>query len=406
MATLGYQGAQTMISVLFVDDEAPVLERLQTRLRALRDRWDMRFAGDADEAVKIMGTVSVDALVTDMLTPAADGLKLLGAARQRFPGVIRFLLMDAESEQSAVGAIPVAHQILKKNFDTAVLERAIDRISGLQNRRRHPIVAKTLGMVNSLPSLPQLYWDLVRAIDDPRSGTAEVAAIVERDMAMTARLLQLANASIFGGGRAVRSVKDAVDRVGMDPIRSAVLSLHFFRGMSGNEVPAGFSIDQLQAESWEAARLANEMVRDVEMRKCAVSACVLSNIGRLVLACNAPDDFMRVTREARSSGRAEHSIEQSLLGCDHAEIGAQLLALWGLPASLVEAVAYHHRPSISGERSFGAVGAAHVASAMIGERQIDNPAQADAEYDEQYLRAVGMSETVSRWRKGDPLVPV
>ena len=395
-----------MISVLFVDDEPPVLEKLKGRLRGMRDRWDMRFATRAEEALETMGTAAVDVIATDMLAGSSDGLKLLDSVRTKHPSVIRFLLLAPNSDQSAVGAMPVAHQVLNKNCDTAVLERAIERISGLQSRRRHPIVAKVLGMVNSLPSLPQLYWDLVRAIDDPRSGTAEVAAIIERDMAMTARLLQLANASIFGGGRPVRSVKDAVERVGLDPIRSAVLSLHFFRSMSGNELPAGFSIDQLQAESWEAARLANEMVRDAEMRKCAVSASVLNNIGRLILACNAQEDFVRVAREARSNGRAEYSVEQSLLGCDHAEIGAQLLALWGLPASLVEAVAYHHRPSISGERSFGAIGAVHVASAMIAERQLDNPAQFDAEYDLQYLKAVGMDETVSRWRKGEPILPV
>ena len=395
-----------MISVLFVDDEQPVLEKLKSRLRGMTDRWDMRFAAKAEEALSLMASAPVDVIATDTLGGADDGVQLLNAIRSRYPSVIRFLLVPAGAEQSAVGAMPVAHQILNKNCDTAVLERAVERISGLQNRRRHPIVAKILGMVNSLPSLPQLYWDLVRAIDDPRSGTAEVAAIIERDMAMTARLLQLANASIFGAGRPVRGVKDAVERVGLDPIRSAVLSMHFFRSMQGHEFPAGFSIDQLQAESWEAARLANEMVKDVEMRKCAVSASVLKNIGRLILATNAPGEYMRVANEAKESGRAEFSVEQSLLGCDSAEIGAQLLALWGLPVSLVEAVAYHHRPSISGERGFGAIGAVHVASAMIAERRTDNQPQKDAEYDFQYLRAVGMDDKVDRWRKGDPIVPV
>lgn len=395
-----------MISVLFVDDEAPVLEKLRTRLRPMQDRWDMRFAAEADEALATMKSAAVDVIATDILGGTNNGVQLLNSVRAKHPSVIRFLLLPPGAEQNAVGAMPVAHQILNKNCDTAVLERAIERISGLQARRRHPIVAKILSTVDSLPSLPQLYWDLVRAMDDPRSGTADVAAIIERDMAMTARLLQLANASIFGAGRAVRSVKDAVERVGMDPIRSAVLSLHFFRSMQGHEFPAGFSIDQLQAESWEAARLANEMVKDLEMRKCAVSASVLKNIGRLILATNAPDEFMRVANEAKSSGRALYSVEQTLLGCDHAEIGAQLLALWGLPVSLVEAVAYHHRPSISGERTFGAIGAAHVASAMIAERLTDNQQQKDAEYDAQYLRTVGMDEIVDRWRKGDPLVPV
>lgn len=395
-----------MISVLFVDDEAPLLEKLKNRLRSMRDRWDMRFAAHADEALQMMGSAPVDVIATDLLEGAGNGVQLLNSVRSRHPSVIRFLMLPPGSEQSALGAMPVAHQILNKNCDTAVLERAIERISGLQSRRRHPIVAKILGTVDSLPSLPQLYWDLVKAIDDPRSGTSDVAGIIERDMAMTARLLQLANASIFGAGRPVRSVKDAVERVGLDPIRSAVLSLHFFRSMQGHEFPAGFSIDQLQAESWEAARLANEMVKDLEMKKCAVSASVLKNIGRLVLATNAPSEFMRVSKEAKDSGRAEYSVEQTLLGCDHAEIGAQLLALWGLPVSLVEAVAYHHRPSISGERSFGAIGAVHVASAMIAERLTDNPQQKVAEYDSQYLVAVGMDETVDRWRKGDPILPV
>jgi HD-like signal output (HDOD) protein len=395
-----------MINVLFVDDEPAVLEDLESRLQRARSKWDMKFVTTAAEALDLMSRIPVDVVVSDLQMPVMDGIRFLGIVRERYPRAARFMLTDKTSEDEALRTMPLAHQVLTKPCNTAALEKSISRICALQSRKQHPGVAKALGLLNSLPALPQLYWDLVRAIDNPKSSTIDIAAIIERDVGMTARILQLANSALFGGGQPIKSIKDAVIRIGLVPIRSVVLSLQLFRGMGESYAPAGFSLEKLQAESWETARLASEMVRNPETRKTAFAAGVLHDIGHLILACSMPSVYSRICKEAGGRDRVTHATEELVFGCDHAEIGAQMLSLWGLPSSLVEAVAHHHLPSRSDEEGFGAIGAVHVASAMIAERMTEDPAFGDFGLDFEYLEKAGMTETVAGWRLGKPIVAV
>ena len=78
-----------------------------------------------------------------------------------------------------------------------------------------------------------------------------------------------------------------------------------------------------------------------------------------------PDRFAAVVRAARDSGRPFHEVERELLGVTHAEVGAYLLGVWGLPFTIVEAVAYHHTPGLVTDGERDVLAAVHVADALI-----------------------------------------
>jgi len=393
-----------MIKVLFVDDEIDVLEGLENRLRKHAGRWQMRFALGSDAAIRELRREAVDVVVSDMRMPGMDGGQLLDWVRERHPETVRILLSGATGPDGTLMLMPVAHQLLTKPCDSELLERAIECGAGLQDSGGRPEVAQVLGLLQSLPALPRLYWDLVRELDKPGADSASVSKIIEQDMAMTARVLQMANSAFFALPRSIRSVRDAITALGLQAIRAAVLQLHLFRAMSDIAAPRGLSLEKLQSRSLHTAWLTSQMLADADERKTAYSAAVLHDVGYLVIAVGLPEAAARIRNRAHSTGEAMHLLETQELGCDHAQIGARMLALWGLPVPLVEAVAYHNQPLRSGEMRFGATAAVHVASVLSYDK--NDPQGLPQQLDLQFLRRLGVEDTVCGWQAGKPITRI
>jgi len=391
-----------MINILFVDDEPAVLEGLENRLRPLRKRWEMRFALGGQQALKEMERLPIDVIVSDMRMPGMDGAQLLDAVRDRYPQVARFILSGQTTEGGAQRLMPVAHQLLMKPCDATSLERAVERVFSLQSRMDHPGVRQAIGMLRNLPALPKLYWDLLREIEKPQSSTVSVAAIIEQDIAMTARILQMANSAFFSSGRNINSVKDAIMMLGILPIKSMLLSLQLCRAMSEICAPRGFSLEAQQAHSLRVAQLASQMLKDSEQRKTAFSAGMLHDIGHMILAVGLPEQSSELHEYIKATGVPEHVAEAQILGCTHAEIGAHMLSLWGLPEALIDAVAYHHNPSASGETKFNAIAAVHVANIMATE-ELNKQGVAPTALEAEFLQSLGVGDRVDLWRQGQPI---
>jgi len=125
----------------------------------------------------------------------------------------------------------------------------------------------------------------------------------------------------------------------------------------------------------------------------AFTAGLLHDIGKLVMAVCIPDQFKEVRKICKTSGRATHEVEAELLGVTHAEVGAYLLSLWGLPHSIVEAVAFHHNPSAALENTFDLPTAVSLANALVDEFTSKRPFTL-----EEHLKALNVEDRLPRWR--------
>lgn len=391
-----------MIDIIFVDDEASVLEGLEHRLRPARGVWNMRFAVGGSEALIQLGVRPADVIVTDMRMPQMDGAELLRRVRDEYPRTIRLILTGSADGEGALKAMAVAHQFLTKPCEVDQLRSAVLRASALQDRLQSPAVIQAIGSLTSLPALPRLYWDLAREIDGEKANSASVCKILEQDVAMTARILQVVNSALFALSRRITSVQDAVTYLGFEPIRSLVLAVGLFRAMSSICSPAGFSLDRMQHHSMRVARVAMGLLKDPEDRKTAFSAAMLHDIGRLVLALSLPAEFARARAHSVENKVRLYESEQVIYGCTHAEVGAHMLALWGLPNTLVEAVAFHHTPAALPESRFGVAGAVHVADWLEHAAAAPSPVQAvqkdEDGLDRGYLGSVGVLNLLPDWR--------
>lgn len=391
-----------MMRVLFVDDEQQLLDGLRDVLRRQRKRWEMHFVSDGKIALERMQEKPFDAIVTDMRMPGMDGAALLSYIKKNYAATARIILSGQADRDSVLRALPHAHQFLSKPCDPDLIVAVIERVNHLQTRLADVSIRDVVGKIDRLPSAPSTYWELTLAAEKPDTGLSEFAAIVERDPAMSLKVLQLVNSAFFGAARRVNSVQQAVGRLGLELLKALTLSVHAFDTLKAPPCK-GFSIDELQQHSFMVARLAKQLSPDANSGTEAFAACVLHDIGKLVLAVGATTMFAEVMAEQQSSHRPAYELEREKFGTTHAEVGAYLLGSWGLPLTLVETVAYHHMPSSAPgtalDSSRVVLAAVHAADALM-DRTVYNqsdPAR-DNKLDKAFIEQCGLTGQLPHWR--------
>ena len=382
-----------MINVLFVDDEPDVLEGLENRLRPWRGEWQLMFAGSGDEALQAMRGRHVDVVVSDMRMPGMDGAALLRTVRERQPETVRIILSGQADREGVLRSLPVAHQFLSKPCDARRLHAIISRCRLLHDELFSDAVKRAIASVSALPALPRLYWELAEELERPQATMRRVAAIIEQDVAMTARLLQVVNSAFFAFARPICSVRDAVTMLGLEPVRALVLTSELFRGMAPMCKGSGLDLERLHGHAMRVAAIAETLPDDPETRTIAMAAGMLHDIGLMVMALPP-----RERDVAAAPPLAVHAAEaQPVFGCSHAMVGGHLLALWGLPQPLIEAVAYHHRPSLLDDVRMSAAGAVHVADWLAHELSEGHAAGSGEQLDEAYLSRIDRLHCLPVW---------
>ncbi len=382
-----------MKRVLFVDDDASVLDAFKNILRKRRNEWDMVFVVGGIAALAELEKGPFDVVVTDMRMPGMDGAALLTRVRDTYPATARIVLSGHADRDAIVRALPVTHQFLNKPCDAATLRDVVERTCNLQALLQNDVTRSVTGKLNHLPSPPATYLRLTEAMADPNVSSKAIGAIVEEDPAMSAKILQLVNSAYFGLSRSATSVAQAVTYLGMELLRALTLSAHVFS--SGED--AGLSratLDDIQRSSLATATVAKRMLKNRELANEAFTAGVVHDVGRIVLALAMPQQFHEMGELSATGERTPHELEQELLGVTHAEVGAYLLGVWGLPFSIVEATAFHHQPSNAALEAPDVLAAVHLADAAVAtvSRTRDLPV------DVPFLERCGLAGELEAWR--------
>jgi HD-like signal output (HDOD) protein len=391
-----------MKRVLFVDDEPRVLEQLRQMLDPQKDQWEMAFAPGGEAALTLLDASQFEVVVSDLAMPGMDGAALMKIVCERYPAVVRIVLSGPQEMETALRAVPVAHQFLLKPCDPNMLRVAVERATSLSNILSNKLLANLVGSVKDLPVLPRTYTALRQKLAEPDAAIRDVVTIVEQDVAISAKVLQLVNSAFFGLPREVSSVRTAVGFLGIDTLQNLVLSAGVFSIFDQMKKLPGFSCEELQAHSQLTAKIAGQIPASAHVRGIAVVAGMLHDVGKLVLATRASEHFKRALKGAETEGRPLHAVETELMGVSHAEVGAYLLGIWGLPSPVVEAVAHHHHPERVPQDSLDAVGIVYISN-ILAHQVADSthlPAcSSQVEIDPDYLDRIGVSEQFPSWQE-------
>lgn len=384
-----------MKRILFVDDEPKILQGLERMLRGKRQEWAMTFAPGGEEALKELEKSAFEVIVSDMRMPRVDGATLLKTAQDRYPQVVRIVLSGYAEMETALRAVPVAHQFLAKPCEAQTLEDVINRACNLRDLLSDRLLIEALGKIDHLPVLPRIYQSLIKALSQPDMSIKEIAAIVEQDMAISAKVLQLVNSAFFSLPRRVTSVANAVSYLGLNMLKNLALSVEVFRAFQGRKEPPGFSFEELQKHAFQTASIAKAMFEDKQKAEDAFIAGMLHDIGKLILLAFLPTQFEQVLKETQEQGKPWEVVEKQKYGITHAEIGAYLLGMWGLPYPIIEAVAYHHEPRRVTQRQFDILTAVYAANLLA------QPAGANFEdvVDSDYLTGLDVAGRIPLWKE-------
>jgi HD-like signal output (HDOD) protein/CheY-like chemotaxis protein len=331
--------------VVFVDDEPHLLAGLRRMLHSERERWEMTFVSSAAEALELFERRPVDAIVSDMRMPGMDGAQLLAQVQRDSPSTARIILSGQADRTSVIVAIRSAQQFLAKPCDAATLVGAINRALEVRRMLSDPTLRELIGGVISLPTLPTVYHELVTAMDSPEIDLAAVAKILSSDVATSAEVLKLVNSAFFGLPREISTVESAVSLLGLDNIQALVLTGSVFR--MDDALARIVNVEELRDMALRRAAIGRAIAMregwPQHERNLAVLACMLRDVGALVLAEGMPKQAAELVEALAGEDAPDQAIHAALeataYGCTIPQASAYLLGLWGFASAMVHSVA-------------------------------------------------------------------
>ncbi len=205
------------------------------------------------------------------------------------------------------------------------------------------IVART----GDLPPIPATAITALEMTNDPQVSIRELQNVLAKDQALTARILRIANSSMYGLRREIATVSHAVAILGLDTTRSilaaACVQQVFQTGMARAK---DLGTKLLSDHSWGAGLCARLVARHVRYasQEEAFLAGLMHDIGKPVLLKNLPDRYMPIINDVYRGEATFYEAEQVILGFTHAQVGSILAEKWNFPPQLAEAIGFHHDP--------------------------------------------------------------
>lgn len=196
-----------------------------------------------------------------------------------------------------------------------------------------------------LSSLPQTLAEVLRLAQDETTSATQMAQTIQRDPAMTAKILRLVNSPYYGG-REVTSVSQSVMTMGMRAVTALALSSSIY-DMTGKWEVA-IDRERFWRHSLQVAIAARDIAdaTGYAYPEEAFVCGLLHDIGILVLEKSFPDKYERVWKRVRA-GESLCDMEDQIWGTNHARVGQFLLEQWHLPQVICQAVGMHHNPMLT-----------------------------------------------------------
>lgn len=388
--------------ILFVDDDALVLKGLERSLRSLKGEWDMAFVQEGAEALSRLGEGAFDVVVSDLQMPGMNGVELLSRVKALYPSIVRMALSGQADRETAYRCLEVAHQYLSKPCDPGLLKARIHQAGTLGKGLPRPLGGEMASLTDHLP-VPSPAYQRLKAIPDSDPAWADdLAHVFEDSPGVRVRLRQAMSAGLFRPVPAAWDPDQAVACLGAENVRSIVLAHGLFERMGALGTPS-LTREEIWAHSLGVAVGARAIMQMEGASEAEADEAFLAGLvhdaGILVLASKYGRRYEEVVAAAVAEGVEVEEIERRTFGATHSGVGAHLLGLWQLPVRVVEAAAWHHGPSWSGQTVFGPLTAVHAAD-TLGVKSGEHPVFARTFVDNYHLLVVGKQDRLHVWLGG------
>lgn len=329
--------------ILFVETQGEVLRNLPSGQTQCKEDWQMIHVTDSEVALDTLSNRNISVVVANFGTDQDGCERFFREVHGQGSAAIRLGLLPEHYKDKVETSLNYADQCIALQCGPAQIAMAIQRGLSVWNRTQNkPELETLLAKIHKLPTPPALYFDLREQLECSTGNSRATARIVERDAALTAKILKVANSGFYALPRSVSDLYHAITILGTDMILGLVLSVQLF-----DRLPLpGLNLDTLWKHGIAVAAVARHIASEQGGDRHAVNASgvagILHDLGALVLLANFPSEYQSMIRRAAGDEMILLDLEREHFGVDHPELGAVVLELWNLPDAVVEAVALHH----------------------------------------------------------------
>ncbi|MEQ1853541.1 MAG: HDOD domain-containing protein [Chthoniobacteraceae bacterium] len=349
-------------------------------------------ARTAENAVALLAAEPFDGVMAGFRNVQAS-VSLLDSARASKPAIACSLCADT----GELGQVKHAYPVVSRTEQVEVLDDRLRTMFAVSKLGSNPALSCVLGYIRKFPSLPSLYTQITAALQEEETPLRKIVTLIAREPAVSAKLLQMVNSAAFSRQHRVTSILEAAQVLGVGRLRSLVLATGLFGQFDGSKC-ASFSVAEFESHSgriadW-AAGIARSETFDKRHADMAFTAGLLHRFGVLLLAANLPEAYDQVLRIAKEQRVSIARVEHDTYGVTHAELAGYILATWGIPFPIVNAVGWYMRPSQSEDISFSALSAVHLAHSIdLFERTRAH------DYDRAYVEKVTKISKIDGWHR-------
>ncbi|MBF0224565.1 MAG: HDOD domain-containing protein [Desulfobacterales bacterium] len=386
--------------ILFVDDEPNVLQGLKRVLREMRNEWDMDFVESGNKALEILQKSSFDVIVSDIRMKEMDGIEFFKKVMNLYPKIIRIVLSGQSDKEFTIKSSHIAHQYLVKPCDPDELKSRLSHIYEIQGALSNNSLIDVVSKIKTLPILPTIYTEILKALESFDANTNDIGKIISKDVGITAKILQLVNSAFLGLRTRIVNIEQAVTYLGIDIIKSLVLSNYIFYNVDAKKNIKNF-INKLWNHSLSTGIISRLIAykENPDLVDCAFLAGLLHDCGKIIFLINFPDQYETIIESSQSKENVIFEKEMGIFGTSHAEIGAYLMSLWGLPMPVIEAILYHHFPLKYSKQEFTPLTSVYVANFLSRKNEsTENDLEENPSFEIEYLSKLRLLNRLPIWQ--------
>jgi HD-like signal output (HDOD) protein len=197
--------------------------------------------------------------------------------------------------------------------------------------------------VGDLPAVPEVVSEVLTLTENPNIDLPVIAEVIQKDPALSAKVLRISNSPYYGMRQYVGTLKLALVILGVREVRNIVLGICVFDTLR-NRKTESLLAEGFWRHSFVVAALSKKLGEHLGLSLHGEDFItgLLHDIGKLVLMRQFPGEYSKIYTQGGGGGESLCAVEQEGFGFTHADVAAALATLWNFPQTLIDGLLLHH----------------------------------------------------------------
>lgn len=201
---------------------------------------------------------------------------------------------------------------------------------------------------DDIPTLKSIHNKIHKTLNDFNEIPAkELSESIEKDVALSAKMLKIINSPFFGLSIKIQNIERAIVLLGFNAVKSIILGTAIVN--ENEEI-----MKDLWGHSLFVSLISKTLAKKIQKRNkypsdkldmdSIVAAALIHDIGRIMIAITYPEEFSLIVKKVGEEKRFFIDVENELLKINHELVGSLLLKEWNFPESIYIPIMFHHNP--------------------------------------------------------------